>query len=48
MARAKNVIEATTDPLDAMLARLQLSGIRDQLDGLLTRRRVRTCRRVRR
>ncbi|MCK1634598.1 ATP-binding protein [Bradyrhizobium sp. 162] len=35
MARAKNVIEATTDPLDAMLARLQLSGIRDQLDSLL-------------
>jgi DNA replication protein DnaC len=35
MARAKKVIEATTDPLDAMLARLQLSGIRDQLDSLL-------------
>ncbi len=34
MARAKKVIEATTDPLDAMLARLQLSGIRDQLDSL--------------
>ncbi|MCK1326771.1 ATP-binding protein [Bradyrhizobium sp. 156] len=28
-------MEATTDPLDAMLARLQLSGIRDQLDSLL-------------
>nr|GAJ37643.1 insertion sequence IS21 putative ATP-binding protein [Bradyrhizobium sp. DOA9] len=35
MARAKRVIKATTDPLDAMLARLQLSGIRDQLDSLL-------------
>ncbi|WP_244549627.1 hypothetical protein [Bradyrhizobium erythrophlei] len=35
MARAKKVIEATTDPLDTMLARLQLSGIRDQLDSLL-------------
>ncbi|WP_456738309.1 MULTISPECIES: IS21-like element helper ATPase IstB [unclassified Bradyrhizobium] len=28
-------MEATADPLDAMLARLQLSGIRDQLDTLL-------------
>ncbi|WP_305826058.1 ATP-binding protein [Bradyrhizobium sp. CCBAU 21365] len=28
-------MEATTDPLDAMLARLQLSGICDQLDSLL-------------
>ena len=35
MTRAKKVMEATTDPLDAMLARLQLSGIRDQLDSLL-------------
>ena len=35
MARAKRAIEAPTDPLDAMLARLQLSGIRDQLDSLL-------------
>ena len=35
MARAKKAIEAPTDPLDAMLARLQLSGIRDQLDSLL-------------
>ncbi|WP_276576993.1 hypothetical protein [Bradyrhizobium sp. 38] len=35
MARAKKIMEATTDPLDAMLARLQLSGIRDQLDSLL-------------
>ncbi|MGY3238411.1 DNA replication protein DnaC [Bradyrhizobium sp. USDA 4472] len=35
MARAKKIMEATADPLDAMLARLQLSGIRDQLDTLL-------------
>lgn len=35
MTRAKKVMEATTDPLNAMLARLQLSGIRDQLDSLL-------------
>ena len=35
MARAKRATEAPTDPLDAMLARLQLSGIRDQLDSLL-------------
>jgi DNA replication protein DnaC len=28
-------MEETIDPLDAMLARLQLSGIRDQLDSLL-------------
>ena len=35
MARAKKIMEETTDPLDAMLARLQLSGIRDQLDSLL-------------
>ena len=35
MARAKKATEAPTDPLDAMLARLQLSGIRDQLDNLL-------------
>ena len=34
MARAKKIMEATTAPLDAMLARLQLSGIRDQLDSL--------------
>jgi DNA replication protein DnaC len=34
MARAK-ANEVPTDPLDAMLARLQLSGIRDQLDCLL-------------
>src|SRR3984957_5455984 len=34
MARAK-ANEVPTDPLDAMLARLQLSGIRDQLDSLL-------------
>ena len=35
MARAKKATEAPTNPLDAMLARLQLSGIRDQLDSLL-------------
>jgi len=35
MTRAKKATEAPTDPLDAMLARLQLSGIRDQLDSLL-------------
>jgi len=35
MARAKKATEVPTDPLDAMLARLQLSGIRDQLDSLL-------------
>ena len=35
MARAKKATEAPTDPLDAMLARLQLSAIRDQLDSLL-------------
>ena len=35
MARAKKPTEAPIDALDAMLARLQLSGIRDQLDSLL-------------
>jgi DNA replication protein DnaC len=35
MARAKKATEVPTDRLDAMLARLQLSGIRDQLDSLL-------------
>ncbi|WP_271612162.1 hypothetical protein [Bradyrhizobium sp. CCBAU 21362] len=35
MSRAKKVMEETNDPLDAMLARLQFSGIRDQLDSLL-------------
>ena len=35
MARAKKLTEVPSDPLDAMLARLQLSGIRDQLDSLL-------------
>jgi len=35
MARAKKASEAPADPLDAMLARLQLPGIRDQLDSLL-------------
>ena len=35
MPRAKKATEAPTDRLDAMLARLQLFGIRDQLDSLL-------------
>jgi DNA replication protein DnaC len=35
MAHAKKTTEPPTDPLDAMLARLQLCGIRDQLDSLL-------------
>ena len=35
MARTKNPTETPTDPLDAMLARLKLGGIRDQLDSLL-------------
>jgi DNA replication protein DnaC len=35
MARTKKATEVPTDRLDAMLARLQLSGIRDQLDSLL-------------
>ena len=35
MARTKKATEAPADPLDAMLARLQLPGIRDQLDSLL-------------
>src|SRR5262245_64888997 len=35
MARTKNTTEAPTDPLDEMLARLKLAGIRDQLDNLL-------------
>ncbi len=35
MARTKKAAEAPTDRLEAMLARLQLSGIRDQLDSLL-------------
>jgi DNA replication protein DnaC len=35
MARARKATETPTDRLDAMLARLQLSGIRDQLDNLL-------------
>ena len=35
MARARKATETPTDPLDAMLARLQLPGIRDQLDSLL-------------
>lgn len=35
MARANKATEAPIDPLDAMLMRLQLFGIRDQLDSLL-------------
>lgn len=35
MTRVKKAIDVPTDPLDAMLARLQLSGICDQLDNLL-------------
>lgn len=35
MPRAKGTTEVPTDKLDAMLVRLQLSGIRDQLDSLL-------------
>ncbi|RWM31961.1 IS21-like element helper ATPase IstB [Mesorhizobium sp.] len=35
MARANKATEAPIDPLDAMLVRLQLFGIRDQLDSLL-------------
>ena len=35
MAWGKKIMEETIDPLDAMLARLQLSCIRDQLDSLL-------------
>ena len=35
MARTKKATEAPIDRLDAMLVRLQLSGIRDQLDNLL-------------
>ena len=35
MPRAKRSAEVPTDPLDAMLTRLQLTGIRDQLDSLL-------------
>ena len=35
MAGSKKLTEAPSDPLDAMLARLKLSGIRGQLDSLL-------------
>ena len=35
MVRAHKAHETPADPLDAMLARLQLTGIRDQLDSLL-------------
>ena len=34
-ANAKTTAEMPGDPLDQMLARLKLSGIRDQLDSLL-------------
>ncbi|XUJ37084.1 hypothetical protein ACQ5SK_23325 [Bradyrhizobium japonicum] len=40
MVRTKKVTEAPIDWLGAMLARSQLSGIRDQLDNLPTRRRA--------
>jgi hypothetical protein len=36
------------DPLDAMLTRLQLTGIRDQLDSLFDEAAAPTCRRARR
>ncbi|MGY4282166.1 DNA replication protein DnaC [Bradyrhizobium sp. LM2.7] len=35
MTRTKKATEAPIDRLEAMLVRLQLSGIRDQLDNLL-------------
>jgi hypothetical protein len=35
MPRAKKAPEAPSDPLDAMLARLKLTGIREGLDSLL-------------
>ena len=35
MPRAKRTPDVPTDRLDAMLNRLKLSGIRDQLDSLL-------------
>jgi hypothetical protein len=35
MPRAKQISEAPTDRLDAMLMRLKLAGMRDQLDSLL-------------
>jgi DNA replication protein DnaC len=35
MPRAKKATEVPSDPLDAMLARLKLGGIRDSLDSLL-------------
>jgi DNA replication protein DnaC len=35
MARAKKVSAVSSDPLDAMLDRLKLGAIRDQLDSLL-------------
>ena len=35
MPRSKKPTEMPSDPLDAMLARLKLPGIRDQLDSLL-------------
>ncbi len=44
----KEIMEETIDPLDAMLARLHLSGIRDQARQPARRGRARTCRRVRR
>jgi len=35
MARSKRTFDVPIDPLDGMLTRLQLTGIRDQLDNLL-------------
>lgn len=35
MPRAKKTADVLVDRLDAMLVRLKLSGIRDQLDSLL-------------
>ncbi len=35
MARSKTTADVPVDRLDEMLARLKLSGIRDQLDSLL-------------
>ena len=41
MARVKKETETPTDPLDAMLARLKLGGISDQLDSGRTYRHAR-------
>ena len=47
MARTKKMAPVL-DPLDAMLTRLQLTGIRDQLDNLLDEASRATCLRARR